>query len=424
MYHFIYPSKDAHIISDNTADNHKMPNPTEEKNFGGEKNLILRKEFDASTAVLSPITVSRVLLHFNLNELSQSIVSNKIPDDATYHLRLYERKSSELSAKYELRAYQLFDSPGKHVLYSRWADGTGTSEQSRNSRDGVSWRKLNESFDKTKWYIPSMTSSILGNKAMTDITAPLASAFPWLGSGGMPFSSSFGGGAWYNEEGLKGQNGFASDICGVGSQSFSYESPDVNMEVTTMVGRWLDNTRGNNGMIVKWYDKQEDTTTETGNMEFYSYNAQSIYSPKLEVRWDESTYSTNLNTLTIDRSKDIYLYMLNLRKTYKENELPKFRVSGRERIQTKIVSTTKSLNNALVLPNNKAWYSITDVITGEVLVPFGNHSKLSADNRSSYFKQDLRGFINNRTYRIKFKLQMSDGKYKIFDDGFEFRVVR
>ena len=105
MYHFIYPSKDAHIISINGS-NHNMPNPTEEKNFGGEKNLILRKEFDASTAVLSPITVSRVLLHFNLNELSQSIVSNKIPDDATYHLRLYERKSSELSAKYELRAYQ------------------------------------------------------------------------------------------------------------------------------------------------------------------------------------------------------------------------------------------------------------------------------------------------------------------------------
>ena len=73
------------------------------------------------------------------------------------------------------------------------------------------------------------------------------------------------------EGGLKGKNGFASDICGIGSQSFSYESPDVNMEVTTMVGRWLDNTRGNNGMIVKWYDKQEDTTTETGNMEFYSY---------------------------------------------------------------------------------------------------------------------------------------------------------
>ena len=96
--------------------------------------------------------VHYILFHFNFNELSQSIVSNKIPTDATYHLRLYERKSSELPAKYELRSYQLFDSPGKHVLYSRWADGTGTLKQSRNSRDGVSWTRTDESFNNTNWY--------------------------------------------------------------------------------------------------------------------------------------------------------------------------------------------------------------------------------------------------------------------------------
>ena len=41
-------------------------------------------------------------------------------------------------------------------------------------------------------------------------------------------------------------------------------------------------------MMVKWYGTQEDTMTETGNIEFYSRQEDSIYSPKVEVKWDDS----------------------------------------------------------------------------------------------------------------------------------------
>ena len=63
------------------------------------------------------------------------------------------------------------------------------------------------------------------------------------------------------------------------------------------------------------------------------------------------------------------------------------------------------------------------IVTGEVIVPFNKYSKLSSDSRSSYFKLNLGGYINNRTYRIKFKIKMSDKKNQIFDKGFDFRVV-
>ena len=74
-YHFIYPSKDAYIyeLNDNS-----------EKNFGGDVNLVLKKDFDGDTLN----GVSRVLLQFDLTELSQSIVSGEI-SSPKYFLRLY-----------------------------------------------------------------------------------------------------------------------------------------------------------------------------------------------------------------------------------------------------------------------------------------------------------------------------------------------
>ena len=71
----------------------------------------------------------------------------------------------------------------------------------------------------------------------------------------------------------------------------------------------------------------------------------------------------------------------------------------------------------------KGWYSIIDVETGATLIPFDDNSKLSQDTTSNYFKQKLDEFINNRLYRIKFRLRMNDGRYRIFDDNFNFKVV-
>jgi len=350
MYHFIYPSKDAYIyeLNDNS-----------EKNFGGDNTLVLKKEFDTDTLK----GVSRVLLQFDLAELSQSIVSNEISSSAKYYLRLYEQKTSELSPEYSLATFP---------LSSSWEDGTGYTTQDPNSRNGVSWERSDESFDNTNW----------------------------------------SGGAWIT----------GSGEC---SQSFSYESPDVNMDVTDIVNNWLDGTISNNGLILKWSGSQEDSSTETGDINFISSNANSIYSPKIEVGWDSHTTigDTGLTQLTIDGTKDNYLYMINLRDTYKETEKPRFRVGARERYQTKSASTTKSTTSPLYVPEGSGSYSIIDVETGATIVPFGDYSLFSSDSGSNYFKQDLRGFINNRSYRIILRLKTDNNKLRIFDDNFNFKVV-
>ena len=140
MYHFIYPSKDAYIYELNT---------NSEKNFGGDNNLVLKKEIDGNSTSGSLKGVSRVLLHFDLTELSQSLVSNEITTSLDgngvpprYYLRLYEQKTSELSPEYSLATFP---------LSSSWEDGTGYTTQDPNSRNGVSWVRTDESFDTKKW---------------------------------------------------------------------------------------------------------------------------------------------------------------------------------------------------------------------------------------------------------------------------------
>jgi len=233
------------------------------------------------------------------------------------------------------------------------------------------------------------------------------------------------------------------------SQSFSYESPDVNMDITDMVNNWLGGVDkiDNNGLILKWSGSQEDSSTETGDINFISSNANSIYSPKIEVRWDEHTNDYDgtfedydeefeegtgtfeypdvpIDPVTIDGTDDNYMFMVGFRKTYKETEKPRFRVAGRERYQPKIVSTTKSTPKNKLVPHGSGSYSIIDVETGATLIPFGDYSNLSTDLYSNYFKLKLDGFINNRSYRILLRLKTDDNKLLIFDNNFDFKVVK
>ena len=85
----------------------------------------------------------------------------------------------------------------------------------------------------------------------------------------------------------------------------------------------------------------------------------------------------------------IELYMLNLRKTYKEKEKPKFKIAGRQRITTKSVSRTKLKRDVLVMAKRKP-AEFLQLATDEnvhlrnigIKAAEANIIKLSGDNRS------------------------------------------
>ena len=96
----------------------------------------LKKDFEGNALN----GVSRVLLQFDLTEISKSIVSGEIVEPK-FFLRLYEQKSSELSSTYSLATFP---------LSSSWENGSGLTLEDPNKRDGVSWKRTNESFDFSK----------------------------------------------------------------------------------------------------------------------------------------------------------------------------------------------------------------------------------------------------------------------------------
>ena len=92
MYRFIYPTKDSYIYELNT---------NKEKNFGGDDSLILKKEIEGG---LNVNAVSRIILQFDLNEISKSIVSNDIINP-NYYLRLYQKSSYFLKKLSQQHSY-------------------------------------------------------------------------------------------------------------------------------------------------------------------------------------------------------------------------------------------------------------------------------------------------------------------------------
>ncbi len=378
MYYFIYPNKDTYIYELN--DNSK-------NNYGGDDTLKLKKDFDTND--LNGVT--RILLHFDVSEFSSSLVNGDIPsitvgNSYQYKLRLFEKKTLELSSEYSLASFPLSQS---------WVEGKGYELQNPNSKDGVTWNRRDGNFTNMSWSFKSNNDADSGSR-------------------------STGGGVWITGSTHHGE------------QSFSYESPDVNMDVENIIKNWLGGGEylPNNGLILKWSGSQEDSTSITGDINFHSRHGNSIYSPRIEIRVDDHAPASGSNTGSLTEldvsatNQDVYLYMTNLRSEYTENEIPKFRVGARNRYITKSTSTSYTKDEQEYVPETSGSYSIIDVETGQTLIPFDEYSYLSCDVNGSYFKQNLKTFVNNRTYRIKLKLQTSDNKNLIFDDGWDFKVVK
>ena len=375
MHYFIYPTKDTWISS---GSNRVTGVSEKDQNFGQDpilevKKVFYNQSFDYPT---------RALVQFDLTDISKS-VSDGVITNPKYYLRLYEAEGNkELSTEYKLAAFPISHS---------WDEGSGKFGDNPKVTNGCSW--INRS-----------------NK-------PGSTAVTWNNSGVTYYSSS---------------NNWAT-------QSFSYASPDVNMDVTRIVKNFITGSSSksyipNNGFLLRFSGSQEIVTgseeTIHGNLKFFSSNTHTVYPPKLEIRWDDSsdaTGSTNYSSLDISGASDNFLYMIGLKDKYRENEKVKFRVGSRKQFVQKTFSTSvQSLSSSFIpgCSSGTGSYSIIDVATGETVIPFSDYTKLSHDATSTYFTQWLNGFQPNRVYKIIYKLKYKDNQEQIFDNNFEFKVTR
>ncbi len=376
MHHFIFPTKATWISSgSSTIDGTSF----RDQNFGQDQILELKKEYFNSTFNYQ----TRLLVQFNLDDVEASLskskggLGKKEIKDPKYYLKLYEAEGNkELSSEYKIAAFAISQS---------WDEGRGKFGDDPKVTNGVSWENRN--------YPDGGTAVTWSN-----------------GSGNKNYGVSIYTGSWN------------------ASQSFSYQSPDIEMDVTNMVNSWLNkDIKDNNGFLLRFSGSQETSETTFGHLKFFSNNTHTIYSPQLEVRWDDHAIITGSATgsllpLTMSGLIDNYLYMPGLKESYKESEKIKFRVKPRRKYIQKTFSTSVQTVSGSYIPEGSGSYSILDIATGETIVPFSAYTSMSCDATSNYFIQWLNGFYPNRVYKIIYKLKYDDGQEHIIDNDFEFKI--
>ena len=202
-----------------------------------------------------------------------------------------------------------------------------------------------------------------------------------------------------------------------------YTSKDINVEVTDAVDAWNDGVIGNNGFIVRHSIDVENNDLDYGVLKFFSKETNTIYEPKLELVWDDSLFITgSLTPVTGSASDDYKVVVTNLKNQYSKNTKVKIRVKGRDMFPYKTFGTTFGYDQAKYLPSGSTYYQIEDYITNEIIVPFGDYSKLSCDSTSNYFNLDTSTYAADRVYRLKIKI-LQNGITDIIDDKLTFKIV-
>lgn len=293
------------------------------------------------------------------------------------YLNLKAANSEEIPLQYTIYA---------NAVSQSWTMGTGTKFDNITT-DGVSWKYRN---GVDKWVSYDTTG---GTAVYTSNTTGSANAE---------------GGVWY--------------LSGSASQSYNYESDDVRMDVTNMVNIWLSGSVSNNGLIVHHSLDAENDTLDYGVLKFFSKETNTIYEPKLEIVWDDSSIVTgSLAPVTGSAEEGYKVVVTNLKTQYEANTKVKVRVKGRDKYPSKSFGTTFSYDQSKYLPIT-TYYQLEDYITNEIIFPFGDYTKVSCDSTSNYFIMDLSTLPINRTYLLKLKI-VEGGISTIIDDKLKFEII-
>jgi len=311
---------------------------------------------------------SRFLINFNHQNLLNLIPSGTT---ANYKLQLFSDELHEIKLNTDFKVYPLSQD---------WVQGTGKFNDDPITTDGVCW-------------------SNTGNTI-------------WIDSGSNFVTQSHinsGGGSWNSNY--------------VASQSLEYnpltDNSDLYFNVNDIVGQWISGTIDNFGFIVK-LDKEQDLDINS-NFQYFSADSSTIYSPQLIATWDDSSFITgSLNALSGDIKTIIYYKNLNM--NYTRNSTVKIELGARNKYtQATFNYNNHPLNQNLYLPET-SYYSIIDENTNEVVIDYGDYTKISCNSDGNYFWLDMSNFNIDRIYRIAIKSVFSDETVKIFNNQDFFRI--
>jgi hypothetical protein len=334
---------------------------------------------------------SRSLIKFDKTEISASLSKYaQSSSNCKFVLQLYTSYAKNLPAQYTIDV-KLAGQP--------WINGTGYASSNPIISNGVQWVT-----PYTSWSLDSQSGNLwISSSQQIE-----------LGTSGILVSGSGAGGSWLYSTG--------SDVFSA-SQSFSYQTTDLSIDVSNLVLKWLSGSNSqsidNNGFLLKFSDSNELDDTVTGFTQFFSKETHTIYVPKLTMYWNDTVYSSSLDVTDLES----YTVYTKLKPEYRDTEVVKLRIYTRDKYPQKSPTNLFPIQTVKRLPAT-TYYSVLDAATDEVIIPYDNiYTKVSCDNTSNYIYIDMNGFMPERYYRLQFKIV--DGfTEQYIDDDVYFKVVR
>jgi len=337
-------------------------------------------ELSTYKSINSTDEVSRPIIQFPSDQISD-IVLNKISGSKfDAYIKLYLAQASEIPLSYTIYV---------HTLSQNWNMGTGRLGNSPSTINGVSWEYSTE-YGNTKWI-----------------------------SGSFPFGTT----GSYNESGSEGGGTWLTNPVYTATQSFNFASDkDIEAKVTNTVLGWVSGSINNYGFILKHSSSLEFNDSSKFELKYFSDTSHTIYPPALELRWDDSSYSTG--SLSIINNGLFALTLGNNKGQFQQDSVQRFRVNIRDIYPPVGYRTTLSYANSKALPSSSYW-SIKDLDTEEIVVDYDtSYTKISCDSNGNYFDLYMNGLEPERYYKILIKTVLADGEVVVSDKDYIFKVIR
>ena len=362
----IYPEKDTFIFTESANGN-----------AGSDEILEI-----GSYSVADVLQTSRILMRFETQEIKDTI-NSKIGSTAfTASLHLNFATAYELLSSFSVYV---------HPLYDSWIKGVGKYDDSPTNNSGASWNYKNTA-NTSSWTLPFSPGGL-----PPYVTSSYSGIYP-------------GGASWYT-----GSNGILFND----NFTFSGSNYDINIGVTPIVCMFYSESLANNGFIIKIQDSLEKDTSSTFRLKYYGKNTNTIYTPYLEFKWDDSVYSSSLSDLSTDK---IIISTSNNKNVFRLDDKKRFKLSAKPEFPIRTFTTSSIYLQEYKLPSGSCW-GIKDEYTGEMVIPFdSSFTKVSTDNTGNYFDLYMNTLRPERYYRVLVKTIIG-GSSIILDDKIIFKVI-
>lgn len=204
------------------------------------------------------------------------------------------------------------------------------------------------------------------------------------------------------------------------SQSFLNETADLDIDVTDIVYSWLRGDIPNEGFVLK--NNGFESTIDSGKIRFYSKDTNTIYVPRIEVGWDDQTFSTgslkefNLGLPSLVKIK-------SMRPEYKNTDVERFRILARNKYPGKTYGNQFTRYTETSFLPVDSQFAVKDAESEEFVINFSGHTKISCDSSGSFFDLDMSTLPQERYYNIYIKVN-DGGLSEVFESNQVFKISR